>query len=258
MDVLRRVLSILSPPADLVISTGHGGDYALQALLVAACIQASIPRFMPAEFGHDSLNPHVQTLLPPHAERAKVIDFLQDKSEQGRIEWIGLATGCDISKRLLDSNMGIDLQWQSATIFGTGSERFAASSPGFVSETIKAIIYRWDDFSNQYLRISEFTTSYREIIDALEEEMHCRFEAGYLEKDEGVNEAKRRIEGGWPDAGMFLLERRVLANEGCFKAFDQDQGVVKKLTLECQSLATVVRSVVHEYKHHGKGGCGCS
>lgn len=258
MDVLKRVLSILSPPADLVISTGHGGDYALQTLLVAACIEASISRFMPAEFGHDSLNPQVQTLLPPHVERAKVIEFLQDKSEQGRIEWIGLATGCDISRRLLDSNMGIDLQWQSATIFGSGSERFAASSPGFVSETIKAIISCWDDFRNQYLRISGLITSYREVIDALEEAMHCRFEAGYLEQDEGLNEAQRRIEGGWPDAGMFLLERSALADDGCFKGFEKDQGVMNTLVLERESLATVISSVLHEFKHHGKGGCGCS
>lgn len=187
-----------------------------------------------------------------------MIDFLKDMSEQGRIEWIGLATGCDISKRLLDSNMGIDLQWQSATIFGTGSERFAASSPEFVSETIKAIISCWADLRNQYLRISGLTTSYREIIDALEKEMHCRFEAGYLEQDEGVNEAKRRIEGGWPDAGMFLLERGALADEGCFEGFEKGQGVVNTLALESESLATVISNVVHEFKHHGKGGCGCS
>ena len=168
-----------------MISTGHGGDYPLQSLLVTACVEAGIPRFMPAEFGHDSLNPAVQKLLPPYAERARLIDFLKDT--QGSIEWVGLATGCDISRRAVDGNMGIDLAWQSATVFGSGDEQLAASTPVFVGETVRAIVVdHWSELRNQYVCLPELTTTYHEIVKALEKEMDCKFEIGHVEKEEGV------------------------------------------------------------------------
>ena len=215
-----------------------------------------MPRFVPAEFGYDSLNPVVRELLPPYVERAKVIDFL--KGKQAQIEWVGLATGLDINRRLVDGNMGVDLAWQSATVYGKGEDKFAASTPGFVGELVKAVIENWADFRNRYLCISEVSTSYREILDALERETESKFEVGYLEKEEGFNEAKRRIDGGWPDAGMFLMERAALANKECFEGFARDEDVKATLKVHAHSLNSIVKDVVHDFNHHGKGGCGCS
>lgn len=256
VETLPQILSSLSPPADLVISTAHGGDYALQTTYITACLTAKIAGFMPAEFGHDSLNPVVQDLLPPYAERARVIEFL--KGKESAIEWVGLATGCDMSKRLVDGNIGIDLAWQSATVFGSGNEVFAASTSDFIGAAVVRVIEHWDELRNRYLCLSGLRTSYRRILDVLEREMQREFEVGYLDRGEGVKEARKRIEMGWPDAGMFLLERSVLADEGCFGGFVRDRDMLGKLGLEEEEeLEKVVNAVVHQIQHRGKGGCGC-
>jgi hypothetical protein len=211
---------------------------------------------MPAEFSHDSLNPAIQTLLPPHAERARVLAFLAER--QDAIAWVGLATGLDVGRRLLDGNMGVDVQWQSASVHGTGDEVFAASTPGFVGETVMAVMGHFEKCRNRYLCVSEVGASYGRILAVLEAQMGCGFEVGCVEREEGLREAKRRIEGGWPDAGMFLLERCVLADERCFAGFDAELEIRTMLGVEGGSLEGVVKSVLHDFRHHGKGGCGCS
>lgn len=87
--------------------------------------------------------------------------------------------------------------------------------------------------------------------------MGCEFEVGHLELEEGREEARRRIERGWPDAGMFLLQRSVLADERCFEGFKQSEMVRERLGLEKESLDQLTKVVAHEFKHHGSGGCGC-
>lgn len=259
LESLTNLLSSLSPPADLVISAAHGGDVPFQTTVIDASIAAHIHRFMPAEFGHDSRNPHIHTLLPPYVSRAKVLDVVKQRAGDGDIEYIGLATGLsDFGGRLLDGNLGIDLQWESATVFGTGDVVFPISTPAFVAEACAAVISHWDEWKNQYICVSGTVTSFNELVKVLGREMGCLFEVGHLEVKEGRAEARRRIDGGWPDAGMFLLERSVLADEWSFEGFDKNASTREKLGLLELSLKTLVKGAVHDYKHHGKGGCGCT
>lgn len=131
------------------------------------------------------------------------------------IEWIGLATGVDLHRGLRDGNLGIDIGWQSATVSGTGEEKWGASGLGFVAVAVVAVVGRWEEFGGRYLRVAGLVASWREVLGQLEVQTGKRFEVGRVEREEGVREAERRIKGGWPDAGMFLLERSVLADERC-------------------------------------------
>lgn len=153
--------------------------------------------------------------------------------------------------------MGIDITWQSATVFGRGDEESFSSSPEFVGAAVAAVVARWDGFAGRYLRVAGLRTSSEGVIAELERQTGKEFEIGRVEREEGVQEARKRIEGGWPDAGMFLLERSVLADEECFEGFVADEGLREELDLEEQRLEEVIKSVLHDLKHHGKGGCGC-
>lgn len=218
---------------------------------------------MPAEFGHDSMNPAVQALLPPCAEKAATISLLREKSRleasAGRLEWIGLATGCELSSRLVDGNLGVDLAWQSATIFGSGRETFCASTPSFLAALVSKLVDRWGEYKNRYLCLSGLSdVCFERVLEGLEMEMACEFEVGYLEREEGIREAHARIEKGWPDAGMFLLERCVLVDEECWTGFERDRAMLAELDIPKEELGAVLHGAVHQFKRHGKGGCGCN
>ena len=244
---------------DLLVSTTSGGSYDVQATIIDSALDAGVRRFMPVEFGHDSLNERLQARLPPLRERAKVIDRLRDLEYQGRIEWVGVATGVALEYGLASGNLGFDLQWHSATMHGKGTERFAASSERWVGKVVGQGVKQWEDVRNRYLYAAEVTTTANEVLECLERSTGSWWEAGRGDVDDCVREAERRIERGFPDAGMFLMERSVLYDEDLDAVVPfVSQDAKEMLGLRVGIVERVVEGAVHAHKHAGKGDCGCS
>ena len=242
-----------------MISTVSGGSFETQKRIIDSAIEAGIPYFVPSEFGQDSLNERVQDRLPPNRERAKTINYLKELAADGRMSWIAAATGVALESGLLNGNLGFDLKWQSAIMHGQGQERFAASSSAWVGRVVVAIIQHWDELQNQYLYAAGMITSANEVVESFEKITGKTFAIGRAYPDECVREAKRRIEQGFPDAGMFLMERSVLYDESlcAVQAFEEDDAK-DKLGFDGERLEDVTKIVVHGHEHHGgKADCGC-
>ncbi|KAK3652783.1 hypothetical protein LTR56_005078 [Elasticomyces elasticus] len=212
---------------------------------------------MPAEFGHDSLNERLQQRLPPLKEQARIIDYLKHLANEERLESVGIATGSLLDHGLWSGNLGFDLKWQSATLHGRGSERFAASSTQWVGRVVAAAVAQWDEVKNQYLHAAGLVTTSNEVLHCLEQSTGQQWEAGRGDVEDCVREAESRTERGFPDAAMFLMERSVLYDEnlnavGLFMTRD----VKKMLHLVPEKVADIVGSAVSaaalETKHDGK------
>ncbi|KAK3064072.1 hypothetical protein LTS18_010347 [Coniosporium uncinatum] len=252
---------------DILISTSSGGAYDVSARIIDAAIAAGVPRFMPAEFGYDSLNEAVGERLPPSRERGRVIEYLREKSSSredgggggdGRFGWCAVATGSELERGLLGGNLGVDLKWQSATLVGTGKEVFAASSDAWVGRVVKAVVERWEEVQGRYLYAAGMTVSAAEVVERLEKYGGKKFEVGYVEVEDVKREAERRMDRGFPDAGMWLTERTVWCEEGVDAVRPYvEEDAKKTLGLEGESLDEIVREVLHKQKHHGGRGCGC-
>lgn len=252
---LKSLLVDITP--DLIFSTQSAGSYDFQKQLIDAAVQSGILRFVAAEFGQDCLNQKVQERLPPYKEKAQVTQYLR---EQSSIEWIGVATGCyPLEHALISGNLGLDLKWQSATIPGSGNERFAASSSAWVGSVARALITNWEDIKNQHLYASGMIISGNEIVQCLQTRTGQEWEIGNVEVADMVCEAERRFERGFPDAGMFLMERSVLYDESleALRPFVEKDAKAKLGLTGGEDLEHVIQRVVHEHKHHGKGDCGC-
>ncbi|KAK5684306.1 hypothetical protein LTS10_004173 [Elasticomyces elasticus] len=258
-EALTKICQETRP--DLVISTSDGGSYASQKEIIDAVMSAGVTCFMPAEFGHDSLNERLQERLPPLKEHARVIDYLQGLASEERLEWVGMATGSLLDHGLRSGNLGFDLKWQSATLHGRGSERFAASSTQWIGRVVAAAVAQWDEVKNQYLYAAGVITTADEVLECLEQSTGQQWEAGRGDVEDCVREAESRTERGFPDAAMFLMERSVSYDEdldavGAFMT----QDAKKMLHLEPENVADIVASAVHEHERHGNGNgdCGCS
>ncbi|KAK4548735.1 hypothetical protein LTR36_008508 [Oleoguttula mirabilis] len=243
---------------DIVISTTSGGSYDTQKLLIDCAVEAKVTRFVPAEFGHDSLNEKIQERLPPLREKARTIEYLNRLSAGGRISWVAIATGCLLDYGLQSGNLGFDLKWQSATLHGNGDERFAASSVHWLGQVVRSVITHWDQVQNRYLYVAGTVTSSNEVLQCLEDASGKQWQAGRAETAECVREAERRIERGFPDAAMFLMERSLLYDQGlaALQPFSK-QDAKSTLGLQEERLKDVVQSVLHHAKHHSSEGCGC-
>lgn len=255
-DSLSAILQAVKP--DLAISTTAGRSFELQKAIIDAVVDTAIPCFIAAEFGDDVLNDLVVTRLPKLKQRVEAIQYLQKLSSADRLSWVAIATGCRLDQGLQSGRLGFDLKWHSATLHGSGNESFAASSTAWTGRVVTAVIDRWSDMRNQYIYACGLVTSANEVLNALERSTGKEWEAGRGEVGDCVREAERRIDRGFPDAGMFLMERSVLYDEslGAVGPF-KDQDAKTKLGLSGEKLDDVVRAAVHRHSHAGDGGCGC-
>lgn len=253
---------------------------------------AGVPRFMPAEFDQDSLNAGTQARLAPHAARARVIKYLRAMESEGPVteaaasvaangegdddeddkyvqvettsgfdnpfSWVALAVGTLLDARLISGDIGFDIKWQSATVHGTGAEEFAVSSLAWVGRLVARAVERWDGVRNQYLYAAGCVTTANEVVECLQKSTGKEWAVGRAETDECVREATSRMERGFPDAGMVLMQRSVL--------YDQSLGAVdpfkarsanELLGLPQEKVEDIVERAVHEFQHHGKASCGC-
>jgi hypothetical protein len=154
---------------DVIICTIAGGDYDFQIRVVDAVVAAEVWRFIPHEFGHDSLNKHIRKRLPRQTQRARIIDYLRALSvEHPDFEWSAVATSCMLDSELIDGTLGFDLQWQTATIHGTGTDVFAVSSLARVGAMAVGLLQDWEEVKNRYIYAAGSFTSASEILSVLE------------------------------------------------------------------------------------------
>jgi hypothetical protein len=246
---------------DLVISTMSGGDIELQTRIIDATVAAGVKRFIPHEFGHDTLNTGIQERIPKYSGRAKVLEHLQNitaKDTQG-FDYIGIATGYTLDSNLISGTMGFDMQWHSATIHGIGTESFAASSLERIGHVVLGINQHWDKINSHYIYAAGVVTSANEVLRCAEQATGHEFTVGNHDVEDSVREGQNRIERGFPDAGMALLERSILYDEQLdavapFKAHSAND----LLGLSKESVKDVVGKAYHDLQHYGKPGCGCS
>jgi hypothetical protein len=244
---------------DLVISTTAGGDSVQQIAIVDAAIAAGVRRFIPHEFGHDTLNKGISSRILKSAGRAKVIEHLQAASKvTAGFEWVGVATGYTLDTGLISGSMGLDLEWHSATIHGIGTETFAASSLQRVGQVVARVIDHWEEVKNQYIYAAGVLTSANEVLRSAEKATQREFTVGNYDAEDCIKEGEARIQRGYPDSGMFLLERSVLYDEelGAAEPFKTRSSNI--LQLEPEEVETIVKNAYHDLKHYGKPGCGCS
>jgi hypothetical protein len=238
-----------------------GGDFELQVRLIDAMVAAGVKRFIPHEFGHDTLNPGIQARIPKYAGRAKVLEHLENnvsKSSPG-FDWIGIATGYTLDTNLISGQMGFDMQWHSATIHGVGTEPFAVSSLERVGQVARSVIQRWDQINSHYIYAAGAVTSANEILYFSERVTGQEWTAGNYNVEDSVREGLSRIERGFPDAGMALLERSVLYDEQLnASAPFQSRSSNDLLQLHPEMVETIVETSYRDLQTHGKPGCACS
>ena len=244
-----------------VISTMSGGDSELQIRIIDALVAADVKRFIPHEFGHDTLNRGIQARIPKYAGRAKVLEHLQNNVTKvvPGFDWIGIATGYTLDTNLISGNMGFDMQWHSATIHGTGTEPFAASSLERVGRVVVSVIRHWDQIKSHYVYAAGLLTSANEVLRCAEQVTGREWTADNHDVHDSVREGEMRIERGFPDAGMALLERSILYDEklNASAPFESDSSN-ELLQLPLESTEDIVEKAYHDLQHHGKPGCGCS
>ena len=210
-----------------------------------------MPYFIPCEFSYDTQCAKICDAFPPCAARAKVLDYLREKCQENEdFQWTGIATGCLLENGLVDGLLGFDLVWKSATLYGDGKEEFPCSTVDGIGRTVLGVLQGLEEekYSREYLYTNEFMTSQNEILMMLKKV--GEWDLARAEIGECVREGEKRMEKGFFEGAMVLLERYVLYGTIEELKHWEDKG-------EKPELERVVKGVFEGLERNGKAYCGC-
>lgn len=209
-----------------------------------------MPYFIPCEFSYDTQSTKICDAFPPCAARAEVLNYLREKSQKNeKFQWTGIATGCLLENGLVDGLLGFDLVWKSATLYGSGEEKFPCSTVDGVGRAVLDVLKGLEGrYAREYLYRSEFVTSQIEILMILEK--GGKWDTGRANVEECVREGDRRMEKGFFEGAMVLLERNVLfGGIGEMGLWGNNGGK--------SELERAVKGVFERLERDGKADCGC-
>ncbi|KAH9861283.1 hypothetical protein IAQ61_011020 [Plenodomus lingam] len=118
-----------------------------------------------------------------------------------------------------------------------------------VGRAVACIIEHWDEL--------KITTSTPAV--PLHQPTCRECTVGNYDVEECTRKGEARTAKGFPDSGMFLLDRSILYDEllnasGPFIS----KSANRVLGLSAESVNEIVQNASHDPNHHGKPGCGCS
>jgi hypothetical protein len=237
-----------------VICCLTGADIHLSLSLIEAAQNAGVKKFLPSEYGLDTSNEKIRTLLPPYQTRFEI---------QGRLKWSGMRwtaiySGLMVEEALKANGvLDIDVLWASVAVFPHDENiKVALSSYKDVANAIVEAIMDNGEGKNE-VYTAGYLKTLEEVIIVVEKELGRE-----VDRYEGTfagarKEAADRMKMGYFDGGIALMER-VAAWEG-----NVDAWLAWKNSLVAENS---VRNWEEEVRRVVKGvregqtkgdGCGC-
>lgn len=143
---------------DVVIcALGIGTDASVHNQLIDAAVAAKVKRFIPSEFGLDSLNPLIRQ-LPVYENKLKVLNHLEERTLRS-----GMTYTYVINSVFLDwglrNNFILDLSQCKPTIFGSGDEAFSTTTMATAAKAVVGVLEHYDETKNRAIYVQDAVVS---------------------------------------------------------------------------------------------------
>ncbi|CEL07340.1 Putative NmrA-like protein [Aspergillus calidoustus] len=180
---------------DVVISMVGGIAAGDQQVFINAALAAGVKRFFPSEFGPYSRNPEFAALNPhvlPH--KGATVDYLRLKESQ--MSWTSVVTGAFFDWAMRVGFFGFDLESKTATLIDGGTSVFTTTNLPTIGRALVAILDHAEETKNQYIFLSSFNVSQRDILDVVEKVDGQKWTVQHVTSEEVIDRGKRRLAAG--------------------------------------------------------------
>ncbi|KAH7088479.1 oxidoreductase CipA-like protein [Paraphoma chrysanthemicola] len=124
---------------EVVVSCVATSAMGSQNPLIDACIAAGVRRFIPAEFGMDSQNPHAMQ-LPPCAMKVATQTYLREQSRlHTEFTWTTIANGLFLDWGI-EVGFIIDVKKHTATLYNGGDVLFSATTLADIAKAVVGVV----------------------------------------------------------------------------------------------------------------------
>jgi len=184
-----------------LISALPGSSVDLHKAIADACITASIPRFIPADYGSvDSADPVVAALVPLYKQKTAVREYLTELTRQHpHFSWTSLVCGHFFDYGLDTELLMFNVRAATAEIFDGGNVKWSASTLKQIGRGVVGIFGALEETKNKKLYMQSFLTTQNEVLAALEKVSGKKFEVTQLRSGEYIKEKKKRLDQGGED-----------------------------------------------------------
>lgn len=144
--------------------------------IIDAAIEAGVKRVIPSEFGVDTHSPTGRRQIV-FDSKVKIDDYLEEKSNEGTIEFTSIYTGLFFDWRTQESQMflGFDMENKRATIYNGGTTPLNLTTLEALGASVVSVLSTPKKFKNRRLRICDLYASQRDILALLEAETGIKF-----------------------------------------------------------------------------------
>ncbi|KAL3481320.1 hypothetical protein BJX99DRAFT_253622 [Aspergillus californicus] len=217
---------------DVVISMVGGIAAGDQQVFIDAALAAGVKRFLPSEFGPYSRDPEFSALNPV-VLRAKsgTVDHL--RASESDMSWSSVVTGAFFDWALRVGFFGFDLATKTVTLIDGGTSVFTATTLPTIAKALVAILDHPEETQNQYVFLSSFNVSQRDILDVVERVDGQKWTVKDVTSDELIANGQRRLAEG-DFAGIVDLTRggafgkRALGDESRHGFWNDRLGLAKE------------------------------
>uniref|UniRef100_A0A0D2XL38 NmrA-like domain-containing protein n=1 Tax=Fusarium oxysporum (strain Fo5176) TaxID=660025 RepID=A0A0D2XL38_FUSOF len=212
-----------------------------QQNLVDAAIAAGVKRFLPSEFGPPSRDEKFTALHPALPPKVATVDYLRSKESQ--ISWSALIPGAFFDWAMSIGLFGFDIKSKSVTLIDGGTAVFTATILPTIAKATLAMLEHADATKNQYVYISSFHISQKDILDVVEKVDGQKWTVKHITSEDLIAQGNQRIaEGDLMGAtdlvGGAALGKQALGDSRPWGLWDE------KLGLEKDDLEQAVKEVL--------------
>ncbi|KAI9710930.1 MAG: hypothetical protein M1820_002365 [Bogoriella megaspora] len=191
---------------DAVISVLSHAGLAHQRALLDASVSAGVHRFIPSEFGSDSLNPKAAT-LPIFAPKKEQEKYLRQLAAEGKISWTIVISGPALDFCMRMRFLGPDLKKRKITWLDDGVGKFSTSILATIGQAVVGVLKKPEETNNRAVYVQSTALTLRDMFRLSKLSLG---EEGWTEVDGGKTEENERLSyeklgNGQKDMGVMLV-----------------------------------------------------
>jgi hypothetical protein len=180
---------------DVVISMVGPAQASEQQRFVDAAIAAGVQRFFPSEFGPYSRETLYSSLSPYVAQpKNALVDYLRSKESQ--ISWTAVICGGFFEWAMEDGMMGFDFTTRTAELIDGGNGITTHTLLPVVAKALVAMLEHAEETKNQYVFISSFSVSTREILEVVNMVDDHEWTVKHSKAEDVLAQGQRRVANG--------------------------------------------------------------
>ncbi|KAF7528402.1 hypothetical protein G7054_g10175 [Neopestalotiopsis clavispora] len=186
-----------------VVSTIGGAALSKQLLLVEAAANAGVIRFIPSEFGSNTLHPKVAQ-LPVFTDKVAVQNALKKEADAGRLTYTLISNGPFLDWGI-EHGLICNPKEKSITIYDGGNQVFNATTLPTIGKSVASTLRHLDETKNRAVYISGAALTSKQVLKLAEKATGTSWNKTEASVGDRLSAAWAELKKDKPDQMIFIM-----------------------------------------------------